>query len=167
MNFWGFTPGIFWGLHQEFFGVYTRNFLGFTPEIFWGLRQEFLGVYTRIFFSGKGVQQIQLRTEGRENGDLGAVAPQSGFPLNFQINETHILIRLLQMYIPRNWEFGSALTKLRIFGGWGVLNPPNPPFGTPLIQAAKTCHVILNNSALWKEAIVCSANRHFCGRPMN
>jgi hypothetical protein len=24
---------------------------------------------------GGGVQQIQLRTEGRENGDLGAVAP--------------------------------------------------------------------------------------------
>jgi hypothetical protein len=25
------------------------------------------------------------------------------------MNETHILIRLLRMYIPRNWEFGSAL----------------------------------------------------------
>jgi hypothetical protein len=38
-----------------------------TEEFFWGvagLRQE--------FFSG--VQQIQLRTEGRENGDLGAIA---------------------------------------------------------------------------------------------
>jgi hypothetical protein len=29
---------------------------------------------TRNFFSG-GVQQIQLRTEDRESGDLGAVAP--------------------------------------------------------------------------------------------
>jgi hypothetical protein len=28
----------------------------------------------RNFFRG-GVQQIQLRTEGREKGDLGAVAP--------------------------------------------------------------------------------------------
>jgi len=27
------------------------------------------------FFLGRGVQQIQLRTEDRENGDLGAVAP--------------------------------------------------------------------------------------------
>jgi hypothetical protein len=26
---------------------------------------------------GGGFQQIQLRTEGRENGDLGAVAPPS------------------------------------------------------------------------------------------
>ena len=31
-------------------------------------------VYPGIFFGG-GVQQIQLRTEDRENGDLGAVAP--------------------------------------------------------------------------------------------
>ena len=29
---------------------------------------------TQDFFSG-GVQQIQLRIEGRENGNLGAVAP--------------------------------------------------------------------------------------------
>jgi hypothetical protein len=28
-----------------------------------------------IFGGGWGVQQIQLRTEGRENGDLGTVAP--------------------------------------------------------------------------------------------
>ena len=30
---------------------------------------------TQEFFFGGGVQQIQLRTEDRENGDLGAVAP--------------------------------------------------------------------------------------------
>ena len=30
--------------------------------------------YPGILFGG-GVQQIQLRTEDRENGDLGAVAP--------------------------------------------------------------------------------------------
>jgi len=28
-----------------------------------------------VFRGGGGVQQIQLRTENRENGDLGAVAP--------------------------------------------------------------------------------------------
>jgi hypothetical protein len=33
--------------------------------------------YPGIFFRGE-VQQIQLSTEDRENGDLGAVAPQSG-----------------------------------------------------------------------------------------
>jgi hypothetical protein len=38
--------------------------------------QEFFGGdgYTTNFF-WVGVQQIQLRREGRENGDLGAVAP--------------------------------------------------------------------------------------------
>jgi hypothetical protein len=30
---------------------------------------------------------------------------------------------LLRMYLPRNWKFGSALSKLRNFGGGGVLNP--------------------------------------------
>ena len=30
---------------------------------------------TQGFCSGGGVQQIQLRTEDRENGDLGPVAP--------------------------------------------------------------------------------------------
>jgi len=29
----------------------------------------------RIFFGGGGVQQIQLRTEDRQDGDLGVVAP--------------------------------------------------------------------------------------------
>jgi hypothetical protein len=46
-------------------------------------------------------------------------------PLNLQMNETHILIRLLRMYIPWNWEFGSALAKLQNFGGGGV-EPQNP-----------------------------------------
>jgi hypothetical protein len=32
----------------------------------------------RIFFLVGGVQQIQLKTEDGENGDLGAVAPYSG-----------------------------------------------------------------------------------------
>jgi hypothetical protein len=37
---------------------------------------HFMMLYARNFFRGgvRGVQQIQLRTEGRENGDLGAVA---------------------------------------------------------------------------------------------
>ena len=31
--------------------------------------------YPGILFGGKGDQQIQLRIENRENGDLGTVAP--------------------------------------------------------------------------------------------
>jgi len=33
----------------------------------------------RNFVREGGVQQIQMRTENRENGDLGAVAPSQGF----------------------------------------------------------------------------------------
>jgi hypothetical protein len=73
--------------------------------------------YPGILFGG--VQKIQLRTEGRENGDVGAAAPKSGVPLNLQMSVNRILIRLLGMYFPRNWEFGSALSKLRNFGGGG------------------------------------------------
>jgi len=44
-------------------------------ESYCGVRRQFLGAvaYPGILFGG--VQQIQLRTEDRENGDLGAVAP--------------------------------------------------------------------------------------------
>jgi hypothetical protein len=83
------------------------------------------------FFSGGGVQQIQLRTEGRENGYMGAEAPYSGVALNLQMSQTRILIRLLGMYFPRNREFGLVLSKLRNFGGRGCLTP-QAPLGTPL-----------------------------------
>jgi hypothetical protein len=69
-------------------------------------------VYLGILFTGVGVQQIQLRTQGRENRDLGMIAASSGVTLNLQMTETLIFIRLLWMYFPRNWEFSSALSKL-------------------------------------------------------
>ena len=45
-----------------------------TPQL--GERQVYTAAvaYPGILF-GEGVQQIQLRTEDRENGDLGAAAP--------------------------------------------------------------------------------------------
>jgi hypothetical protein len=49
---------------------------------------------------------------------------RGGVLLNMQMGKTHILIRLLWMYFPWNWEFSSALLKLRNFVG--SLNPPNP-----------------------------------------
>jgi hypothetical protein len=40
------------------------------------------------------------------------------------------------MYFPRNWEFGSDLSKLRNF--WGGVEPSNPPLlGTPLIACLR------------------------------
>jgi hypothetical protein len=47
------------------------------------------------------------------------------------MSETCILIRLLRMYFPRNWDFGSALSKLRNFGG-SVFEPPKTSLGRPL-----------------------------------
>jgi hypothetical protein len=51
------------------------------------------------------------------------------------------------MYIPRNWEFGSAFENFRYFtGGGGVgVDTPKPPFGTPwlLVQQRKLCWVYL------------------------
>ena len=42
-----------------------------------------------------------------------------------KMSESRILVRLLRMYFPRNWEFGSAWSKLRNF-----LNPPTPRYAT-------------------------------------
>jgi hypothetical protein len=44
-----------------------------------------------------------------------------------QMSETRILIRLLRMYFPRNWEFGSALSNLK----------PPPPYATVSRQKRK------------------------------
>ena len=49
------------------------------------------------------------------------------------MSESRILVRLLRMYFTRNWEFGSALSKHRNFGGRGVFEHPKPPLGTPQI----------------------------------
>jgi hypothetical protein len=45
-------------------------------------KQSSSGVPKNFVRQGEGVYQIQLRTEGRENGDVGVVAPVSGVPLN-------------------------------------------------------------------------------------
>jgi hypothetical protein len=83
----------------------------------------------RNFFRG-GVQQIQLRTEGRENGDLGGGSPlvrgTAQFAIRFDFVKLSECLGLLRMYSPRKWEFGSALSKLRNFGTGG-LNTPTPP----------------------------------------
>jgi hypothetical protein len=60
--------------------------------------------YPGILFGGGSTNS----DEYREKGIWLAIAPQSGVPLILQMHETRILIRLLRMYFPRNWEFGSA-----------------------------------------------------------
>ena len=48
--------------------------VGFEPTISAGERPQ-TQWRTQEFFRWGGVQQIQLRTEHRDDGDLGAVAP--------------------------------------------------------------------------------------------
>jgi hypothetical protein len=43
--------------------------------------------YPGILFGVRGVQQNQINPEGRENGDLGAVAPYLGVSLILQMSE--------------------------------------------------------------------------------
>jgi hypothetical protein len=53
-------------------------------------------------------------------------------------------------YIPRNWEFGSALAKLRNFVGG--LNPQTPPFGTPLsVNEVRNTHFVFHRGYRFRE----------------
>jgi hypothetical protein len=75
-----------------------------TQEFFSGDGVGGGGWFTPGIFFGGSTNSVEDR-EQRERGP-GAVAPWSGVSLNLQMSETHIMIRLLWMYFPRNWEFG-------------------------------------------------------------
>ena len=55
-----------------------------------------------------------------------------------EMSESHILVRLLRMCFPQNWEFGSALSRLGYFRGGGFEHPKPPP---RYATAAKLCQV--------------------------
>jgi hypothetical protein len=82
----------------------------------------------RNFFRGGVSQQIQSRTEGRENRDRGAVPPESGGPPNLQMGETRILIRFLRSI------FHGTGNSARLCQNFGIISvggfePPKPPSG--------------------------------------
>ena len=64
-------------LNRRINGVYLRN-KDQQDALFYFNNLSPTQWRTQEFFSGGGIQQIQLRTEDREKGDLGAVAPYSG-----------------------------------------------------------------------------------------
>jgi hypothetical protein len=87
------------------------------PEIFFGwggggFRQEF-------FFGGGSTNSVEDR--GQRERRSGGGSPLVRVPLNLQMRETRILIRLLRTYFPRISEFGPA-SEFR--GGNEPLNPP-------------------------------------------
>ena len=67
--------------------------------------------------------------ERKKNTTMGGHSWQGGlFTKQLKkMSKSRILVWLLRMYFPRNWEFGSALSKLRNLGGFEP-----PPLGTPL-----------------------------------
>jgi hypothetical protein len=89
----------------------------------------------RIFFrEDGGVSTNSIEDRGQREREFGGLAPYSGVPLNLQMSETRILIRVLWMYFSRNREFASALSKLWNFGvgGEGV----EPSHTSPRYAAA-------------------------------
>jgi hypothetical protein len=105
------------------------------------------------FVGGWGSTNSVENSEQRE-WDLWAVALYSGVPLNFQMSETRILIRLLRMYFPRNCEFGSALSKLRNFGR--VLNTPTTTHPLPPRYTRDYMYNEQTNAHLIENLLYCS-----------
>jgi hypothetical protein len=68
-------------------------------------------------FCSRGGLTNSTEDRGQRERRSGGGSPYSGVPLNLQMSETRILVRLLRMYFPRNWEFGSSLSKVQNFGG--------------------------------------------------
>jgi hypothetical protein len=73
------------------------------------------------------------------------------------MGETRILIRLLRMYFPRNWKFGSVLSKIRNFGGGG-LNPQ----GTPLTLLITGCFYNRDVACLRHDVVLYTKQITFC-----
>jgi hypothetical protein len=110
------------------------------------------GIFSLGGVGGRG-QQIQLRTEGRENGDLGAVAPKSGVPLNLQWVKP---VFWLGCYGRISHGTGNSAQLCQNFGilGGGGLNPttklhlgtPLPSRQLPLLR----CHATPSGVLLWQ-----------------
>jgi hypothetical protein len=76
----------------------------------------------RNFVCGGSTNSVEDRGQ-RERGSGGGnplVRGSAQFAIRFDFVKLWGCRRLLRMYFPWNWEFGSALSKLRNFGGRGV-----------------------------------------------
>jgi hypothetical protein len=82
------------------------------------------GVPRNFVRGGGGVQQNHLKTEGRENGDLGAVTPSQGFRSICKWMKPTFLLGCFGYIFHRTKNSAQLCQNFRIWGGWG-LNPPN------------------------------------------
>jgi hypothetical protein len=110
--------------------------------------QEFFseGVLHQYFFrGGGGGQQIQLRTEGRENRDLGAVAP---YPRGYlSICKWVKLVFLLGCYGCIFHVTGDSVPLFPNFGISGAGGCWTPPLDTPLVRRLFPPELILGCSS--------------------
>jgi hypothetical protein len=100
-----------------------------TFDVFW--RSSEVSSYfhasglPRNFVRGCPTNSVEYRGQ-RERGSGGG-SPLVRGSTQFANEWNPILIRLLRIYFPRNWEFGSALSKLWNLGGiWTTQTPPPP-----------------------------------------
>jgi hypothetical protein len=105
---------------------------------------------TQKFFFGWGVQQIQL-TEGRDNRDLGAVAPHSGVPPNLQVGETCIIIISFL-----RCTFHGTGNSARLCQNFGIISggfepPKPPPLGTPVTPINRSIFQSIRKAGVYME----------------
>jgi hypothetical protein len=81
---------------------------------------------TQLFCSGGGrcsTNSVENCGQRAERTGIWGGSPLDRGSAQFACEWTRSLIRLLRMYCKRNWEFGSALSKLWNFGAF---KPPTP-----------------------------------------
>jgi hypothetical protein len=84
--------------------------------------------YPGILFEGGSTNSVEDRGQ-RERGSGGGsplVRDCAQFAIRFDFVKLSGCSGFLRMYFARNWEFDSALSKLRNFGRGGGVEPPNP-----------------------------------------
>jgi hypothetical protein len=91
-----------------------------------------------------GVQQIQLRTEGRQNGDLGAVAPSQGFHSICKWVKSVFLLDCYGCIFHGNGYSAQLCQNFRIWMGV----EPLPP-GTPLLKFTYFQKFLTTNCTQW------------------
>jgi hypothetical protein len=77
------------------------------------------GVPRNFVRVGKRGSTNLVEGTGQTERGSGGGSPLIRGSTQFAKSDTRILIRLLRMYFPRNWEFGLALSKLRNFRAEG------------------------------------------------
>jgi hypothetical protein len=101
-------------MSREFWFIMDKQASGFVDFMQWRTQEFFFG-------GGGGGSTNSVEDRGqRERGSGGGsplVRGSAQFAIQFNFDKLSGCQVLLRMYFPRNWEFGSALSKLRNVAG--------------------------------------------------